>query len=88
MIIDIKFNKNFCKFLFVNVLTFIQIICIILEENKEKQSVVSSQFLERKRGDAYVRSSIIVIIDFIISYKYSSCYHLFCFNYSFGYNYI
>jgi hypothetical protein len=32
--------------LFVNLLTFIKILCIILKGNKEKQSLVSSQFLK------------------------------------------
>lgn len=44
---ELIFNKNHKK-MFANILTFIQIICIILEENKEKQGVVSSQFLQRK----------------------------------------
>jgi hypothetical protein len=34
------------KHLFVNLLTFIKILCIILKGNKEKQSLVSSQFLK------------------------------------------
>lgn len=44
---ELIFNKNH-KNMFANILTFMQIIYIILEENKEKQGVVSSQFLQRK----------------------------------------